>query len=433
MISTLIARPTVKNDHHFRVHVGAFMELKQKVKVRGHHILFTDALATRIEQWDGKKSGSFRAQEFSRWETFSKTHETCLFPVARGQAATTIFGYALVYDVKRRTPASITDEDMKWEGFSPTPSTTDFIASWLKGSQPDRDTFNVNKDGKITTHVIFSFRMKVFPIETEIPEDLDHLSLLWYREAHQEVCACCSLEVEVDDGESEACLCFECGCHVHRETCSVVHGKDTVVCKLCNWVINAEKILQSRDKDVLESKRQEALESTLRSVDSTSPSKIRWSNHLRLRASTLPKHPNIYCAPQRGKQIGAKTRYMLCYYSVVDLDTPNSLVYQGQQRANGHFVITVFLLRPAGIHAETQHPHVLTVDVESEDKTLTVTTLQEQWEGGAGDAPSLSASHEDLKPEGNKKRWLDAVLAHFGIEEAPPPPASPAGEQAQGP
>jgi hypothetical protein len=72
MISTLIARPTVKNDHHFRVHVGAFMELKQKVKVRGHHILFTDALATstRIEQWDhdGKKSGSFRAQEFSRWE-----------------------------------------------------------------------------------------------------------------------------------------------------------------------------------------------------------------------------------------------------------------------------------------------------------------------------------------------------------------------------
>ena len=222
--------------------------MKQKVKVKGHHILFTDALATSIEQWDGKKSGSFRAQEFSRWETFSKTHETCLFPVARGQAATTIFGYALVYDVKRRTPASITDEDMKWEGFSPTPSTTDFIGTWLKGSQPDKDTFNVNKDGKITTHVIFSFRLKVFPVDTEIPIALDDLSLLWWRDKDAEVCACCGLWVDVDEEKREACVCFECSRLVHPETCGVVHAPDKVVCKLCNWVINAEKILGSRDK-----------------------------------------------------------------------------------------------------------------------------------------------------------------------------------------
>jgi hypothetical protein len=133
------------------MHVGAFMELKARVKVKGHHILFTDELATVIEQWNDLKSGSFRAQEFSRWETFSKTHETCLFPVARGQAATTIFGFALVYDVQRRTPASITDEDMKWEGFTPPPSTTDFIGTWLERSKADKDTFNINKDGKITT------------------------------------------------------------------------------------------------------------------------------------------------------------------------------------------------------------------------------------------------------------------------------------------
>jgi hypothetical protein len=112
---------------------------------------------------------------------------------------------------------------------------------------------------------------------------------------------------------------------------------------------------------------------------------------------------------------------MLCFYSVVDLDTPNSLVYQDQQRANGHYVIAVFLLRPLSIHADALLPHVLTVDVESEEKTLTVTTLQEQWTGGAGDATSLNSSHEDLKPEGNKKRWLGAVLSHFKIVSDPPP------------
>ena len=69
-------------------------------KIKGHHILFTQELKDAIFSDDGKcKSGSVRAQEFGRYETFTKTWQRHLFLLVGATNYTTasIFDAALVH------------------------------------------------------------------------------------------------------------------------------------------------------------------------------------------------------------------------------------------------------------------------------------------------------------------------------------------------
>jgi hypothetical protein len=111
------------------------------LQMKGHAILLTQDLADVVKRWKDEKSGTVRAQEFGRFETFSKTWQTSLFPLSTDYPATSVFGTALVYDLQRRTPGSLTAVDMEWEGIHPTPSPEDFIATWLPGTKINKDHY----------------------------------------------------------------------------------------------------------------------------------------------------------------------------------------------------------------------------------------------------------------------------------------------------
>ena len=179
------------------------------LKIKGHHILFTQELKDAIFSSDGKfKSGSIRAQEFGRYETFSKTWQRHLFPGATNYSAASVFGAALVYDVSRTAPSSLTELQMSWEGFKPTPSPTDFIAGWLPEANFDEDQYVRRTIDKAVSCIVFSFRFKMLPITATMPPMLKDLPRLWQRnyvhkpEHLDRGCVCCG-ELVVDDADLE--------------------------------------------------------------------------------------------------------------------------------------------------------------------------------------------------------------------------------------
>jgi hypothetical protein len=106
---------------------------------------------------------------------------------------------------------------------------------------------------------------------------------------------------------------------------------------------------------------------------------------------------------------------MVCWASVVNINIPNSLVYRGQHRSNNHYVITVFALRPLALINKKDELLVLYGDTENPDNLL-VTTIEEAWETGTGDKPSLSSTHTILDPTiENRQKWLEAALSFYGV------------------
>jgi hypothetical protein len=258
---------------------GAVMALQMK----GHSILLVKDLADVVKRWKDEKSGSIRAQEFGRFETFSKTWQTSLFPLATDYPTTSVFGTALVYDVQRRTPSSLTAVDMGWEGIKPTPTKDHFIQEWLPGTQGDKDHFiRVDVKGgteKHTSCVIFSFRFKAFPIEAVMPDKLEDLSLLWADAGEQSPdCVCCGTHVHLHEGEDlDNILCYECGRSCHVGTCGTIN-KNGLLCKLhvCEWLFTAVELEKNKAAKEVEALQHQNLHASLRAVAGASPTKVVW-------------------------------------------------------------------------------------------------------------------------------------------------------------
>jgi hypothetical protein len=132
-----------------------------------------------------------------------------------------------------------------------------------------------------------------------MPDKLEDLSLLWAENgALEEECVCCGKTVEnPEDPDDLGTVCHECGRRMHLGTCSTRsggRGKENV-CKLCDWLFKALDFEREKQRKEKESLQHQNLHASLRAVDATgaSPTKIMWSNHIKLRLSTIPKHPDI--------------------------------------------------------------------------------------------------------------------------------------------